>query len=125
VSHMTPWQDELGFIPHVPGAPEAINADSFEEDVLLSPVPVLVEFWAARCGPCRRMAPEMEAVAQRYFGRVRVFTLNVDEELPAAQRFGVHSVPATLLIVGGAEQARILGPTDRAALSALVADHVS
>jgi len=108
--------DELGFIPHLPGAPEAINADSFDEDVLASPVPVLVEFWAARCGPCRRLAPEMAAVREALKGRARVFTLNVDEELDAAERFDVRAVPATLLFIGGAERARLLGFHDRAAL---------
>ncbi|MES2464140.1 MAG: thioredoxin domain-containing protein [Armatimonadota bacterium] len=111
-----PWQDELGFIPHLPGQPEAINADSFEEDVLLSPVPVLVEFWAARCGPCRRLAPEMAAAAAELGGRARVFTLNVDEELEAAERFAVYSIPATLLFVDGVEKGRLLGIADRAAL---------
>lgn len=111
-----PWQDELGFIPHLPGQPEAINADSFEDDVLLAPVPVLVEFWAARCGPCRRLAPEMAAAAKTLGGKARVFTLNVDEELEAAERCGVHSIPATLLFVGGVEKARLVGVADRDAL---------
>jgi thioredoxin 1 len=104
-----PWRDEIGFIPHLPGEPEAINADSFDEDVIHSPVPVLVEFWAARCGPCRRLAPEMAAAAREFGGRARVFTLNVDEELEAAQRFGVLSIPATLLFVGGEEKGRLVG----------------
>lgn len=108
--------EESGFILHLPGQPEAINADSFDEDVLASPVPVLVEFWAARCGPCRRLAPEMAAAAQELGASARVFTLNVDEELPAAVRFNVHSIPATLLFVGGEEKARRVGVVDRAAL---------
>ena len=119
------WRDELGFIPHLPGAPEAINADSFDEDVLESPLPVLVEFWAARCGPCRRLAPKMAAVAEWFAGRVRVFTLNVDEELEAARRFGVLSIPATLLFVGGEEKGRILGLTDRDALVQLLRPHLN
>jgi thioredoxin 1 len=115
-----PWKDELGFIPHLPGAPEAINADSFDEDVLDAPVPVLVEFWAARCGPCRRLAPEMAAVAATTGDRARVFTLNVDEELEAAERFGVRAIPATLLFVGGEERARHVGVIDRRALMDLL-----
>jgi thioredoxin 1 len=111
-----PWQNELGFIPHLPGQPEAINADSFSEDVLLSPVPVLVEFWAARCGPCRRLAPEMAAAAAELGGRARVFTINVDEELEAAQRNGVYAIPATLLFVDGVEKERLVGAVDRLAL---------
>lgn len=120
-----PWRDEIGFVPHLPGLPEAINADSFDEDVLESPVPVLVEFWAARCGPCRRLAPEFAAVARERAGRVRVFTLNVDEEPDAARRFGVHSVPAALVFAGGAERGRLYGALDRAALLRLLAPHLN
>lgn len=108
--------NEIGFIPHRAGEPQAINADSFDEDVLDSPVPVLVEFWAARCGPCRRLAPELAAVATRLGGRARVFTLNVDEELPAAVRWGVSAIPATLLFVNGQEKGRIIGVVDQTEL---------
>jgi thioredoxin 1 len=117
--------EELGFIPHLPGHPEAINADSFDEDVLSSPIPVLVEFWAARCGPCRRLAPEMAAAAAELGERARVFTLNVDEELDAAIRFGVRTIPATLLFVGGEEKARLLGVADRSALVNLLRPFVA
>lgn len=116
MSVRNPWQDEIGFIPHRPGEPEAINADSFDEDVLQSPVPVLVEFWAARCGPCRRLAPEMAAAAAELGTSARVFSLNVDEELEAAVRFGVASIPATLLFMDGKEKARLMGVVDREAL---------
>ena len=118
--HSDPFGDERGFIPHLPGGPEAINADSFDEDVLQSPVPVLVEFWAARCGPCRRLAPEMAALQTELGDQARVFTLNVDEELEAAERFNVRTIPATLLFVNGRERARLVGFHDRNALRQLV-----
>ena len=120
---LTPWHDEIGFIPHMPGMPEAINADSFDEDVLESAVPVLVEFWTARCGPCRRLAPELLAVAEAFPGNLRVFTVDVDQELPAATRFAVHSVPQVLLFDSGAEVTRFVGITPRATLIKAVADH--
>lgn len=115
-----PWRDEIGFIPHLPGMPEAINADSFDEDVLTSPIPVVVEFWAARCGPCRRLAPEMSAAAAALGGQARFFTLNVDEEPEAAVRFGVLAVPVVLVFVRGEEKARQPGVSDRSTLVNLV-----
>ena len=104
--------------------PEAINADSFDEDVVFSPVPVLVEFWAARCGPCRRLVPELQSLADQFPGQVRVFTINVDEELPAAERFRVLSIPATLLFVGGEEKARLIGVVDRNQLAELLVPYL-
>ena len=119
-----PWQDEIGFIPHLPESPDAINSDSFDEDVLEADVPVLVEFWAARCGPCRRLAPEMAAVAAQLKSRARVFSLNVDDEPEAAARFKVLSIPTTLLFVGGREITRLHGVFDRADLLAALAPFV-
>lgn len=102
--------NETGFIAHRPGGAEATNSDAFDEDVLESPVPVLVEFWAARCSACRRLAPELAKLP------VRVFTLNVDEELPAAVRYGVLAIPALLLFADGQEVRRWVGTVDMAAV---------
>ena len=104
------FMDETGFIAHRPGGAEATNSDAFDEDVLESPVPVLVEFWAARCSACKRLAPELAKLP------VRVFTLNVDEELPAAVRFSVMAIPALLLFVEGQEVTRWVGSVDIAAV---------
>ena len=94
---------------HRPGVVEATNSDAFDEDVLASSGPVLVEFWAARCSACRRLAPQLEALAKEQRGRLRVFTLNVDEELPAAVRCDVLAIPALLLFDDGQEVARWVG----------------
>jgi thioredoxin-like negative regulator of GroEL len=104
---------ESGFLPHRPGLPEAINADSFDEDVLASPIPVLVEFWAARCAACRRLAPELSALGGR------VFTVNADEELPLAVRCNVTALPTVLAFSGGVERGRFVGLPNRAELLAL------
>lgn len=104
--------DESGFIAHWPGGAEATNSDAFDEDVLESAVPVLVEFWAARCSACLRLAPQLEALARERQGELRVFTLNVDEELPAAVRFDVLTIPALLLFREGQEVARWVGSVD-------------
>jgi thioredoxin 1 len=108
--------DEVGFIPHKPGGAEATNSDAFEEDVLEPTEPVLVEFWAARCGACKRLAPELERLAEEQKGQVRLFTLNVDEELPAALRFDVLAIPALLLFAQGKEVARWVGTIELAAV---------
>lgn len=115
--------EELGFIPHWPGGAEAINADSFDEDVCEASGPVLVEFWAARCGPCRRIAPELERLAKALGPRLRVFTVNVDEELDVAVRCDVLTIPATLLFIDGREVGRLVGETTKAALEDFLAAH--
>ena len=116
--------EEYGFIPHFPGAPEAINADSFDDDVLASPVPVLVEFWTARCAPCRRLAPELAAIQAEYAGRLRVFTLDVDQELPAAEKYGVWALPAILLFADGREIARRVGNSESGTLVSWLQIHL-
>ena len=107
---------ETGFIAHWPGGAEATNSDAFDEDVLEATVLVLVEFWAARCSACKRLAPELEMLAKENSGKLRLFTLNVDEELSAAVRFGVLAIPALLLFVEGHEAARWVGIVDIAAV---------
>jgi thioredoxin 1 len=108
--------DETGFIAHRPGGAEATNSDAFDEDVLESPLPTLVEFWAARCSACKRLAPELEALARENSRQLRLFTLNVDEELPAAVRFSVMAIPALLLFVDGQEVRRWVGSVEIAAV---------
>ena len=107
---------ESGFLPHWPGEPEAINADSFAEDVLEAPTPVLVEFWAARCAACARLSPVLGALARERAGAVRVFTVDVDAEPEAASRCDVRAVPAVLCFVGGRETGRRMGSVSRADL---------
>ncbi len=94
---------ETGFLPHRPGQPEAINFDSFDDDILQSDGPVFVEFWAARCAACRRLAPELARLG------VKVFMVNVDEELPLAVRCDVTSLPTVLAFLGGKERGRFVG----------------
>jgi thioredoxin 1 len=74
---------------------------SWEQDVLNSDVPVLVDFWAEWCGPCRMMAPTVDSVAQEYKGRVKVGKLNVDENNSTAMRYNIRGIPTLLLFKGG------------------------
>jgi thioredoxin 1 len=74
---------------------------NFEELVIKSPLPVLVDFWAEWCGPCRRLAPVVESVAAEYAGKVTVGKLNVDENPNAASKFQIRGIPAVLLFKDG------------------------
>ncbi|MCC7175529.1 MAG: thioredoxin [Bryobacterales bacterium] len=77
------------------------NDASFDNDVLKAEIPVLVDFWAEWCGPCRMMEPTISAIADDYAGRVKVGKLNVDENGGSAMRYGVRGIPTLLLFKGG------------------------
>ncbi len=74
-----------------------------------SPLPVLVDFWAPWCGPCRTVAPALERLSQELAGRLKVVKVNTDQEPALAQRFGVHGIPTLVLLTGGRERDRIVG----------------
>lgn len=86
-----------------------VTTDQFDEEVLQSSVPVLVDFWAVWCGPCRAIAPHLEAISQEYAGRAKVVELNVDEEPEIALRYGIQSIPTLLFFKDGKVQDMIVG----------------
>jgi thioredoxin 1 len=93
---------------------------NFEQDVLNSPQPVLVDFWATWCAPCRMMSPTVDTVAQQYAGRIKVGKLNVDENIEVASRYGIRSIPTLLLFKAGEIQEQLVGATSKDALSKLL-----
>jgi len=93
---------------------------SFETDVLNSDKPVLVDFWAEWCGPCRMIGPSVEAVAEEYQGKAGVFKMNVDENNVVPSNFGIRSIPTLILFKGGKEQERIVGAVSREALANVI-----
>ena len=99
---------------------KAIEDGNFESDVLGSDKPVLVDFWAEWCGPCRMIAPSVEAVAEEYQGKANVYKMNVDENMNVPQQYGIRGIPTLIVFKGGQEQERIVGAVTREAIAKVV-----
>lgn len=97
---------------------------AWDADVLNSDKPVLVDFWAEWCGPCRMMTPTIDALADDYAGRVTIGKLNVDENGGAAMRYGVRGIPTLLLFKGGQVVAQKVGATSKTDLQQLIESHL-
>jgi len=101
-----------------------VSDTSFEKDVLQSEKPVLVDFWAPWCAPCRMIAPTVEAVAEQYRGSASVVKLNVDENSSTSQRYGIKGIPTLILFREGREAERIVGATSKESLARLIEKHL-
>ncbi len=89
---------------------------TFEKEVLKSDVPVLVDFWAVWCGPCKAIAPTVEELAKQYKGKVKVAKMDVDEHQQVPQQYGIRSIPTLLLFKGGRVVDTIVGAVPRSKL---------
>jgi thioredoxin 1 len=100
---------------------------NFENEVLSASQPVLVDFWAAWCAPCRMLAPTVEAVAEKYHGQAKVVKLNVDENIDSSSRYGIKGIPTLILFRDGKEVERVVGVPSNAKdfLSQMLDKHVS
>lgn len=103
----------------------AVNDANFDAEVLKSSTPVLVDFWAPWCGPCRAVAPTVDAISQEFAGRLKVVKLNTDESGEVATRYSVTSIPTLMLFKGGEMVERVLGNRPKADLVAIVSRHLS
>lgn len=97
---------------------------AFDQEVLQSEVPVLVDFWAEWCGPCRMMGPTVDAVAEAYAGRVRVGKLNVDQNNATAMRYNIRGIPTLLLFKGGQVVEQRVGAVGRSDVEKMIEPHV-
>ena len=101
-----------------------VTDDSFEPDVLKADVPVLVDYWAEWCGPCKQIAPVLDLVAKEYQGRVKVAKINVDENQKVPAKFGVRGIPTLMLFKNGNLEATRVGALSKSQLTAFLDSNI-
>ena len=102
-----------------------VSDSSWESEVLGSDKPVLVDFWAAWCAPCRMLAPTVEAVAEHYGDTASVVKLNVDDNPSTAQRYGIKGIPTLILFREGKEVERVVGATSKESITRMIEKYVT
>ena len=101
-----------------------ITDQSFEQEVLQSETPVLVDFWAVWCGPCRMIAPTVEALATTYAGQAKFVKVNVDENQSTPARYNIRGIPTLLLFKSGQVQEQLVGAASRETIENLIKKHL-
>ena len=101
-----------------------LTDSSFDQEIRASQVPVLVDYWAEWCGPCKMIAPILEDVAKDYQGRVRVAKLNIDENPQTPPKFGIRGIPTLMLFKGGEVEATKVGALSKSQLAAFLDSHL-
>ncbi|MDX1320876.1 MAG: thioredoxin TrxA [Oceanospirillum sp.] len=97
-----------------------VSDASFDEDVLKADLPVLVDYWAEWCGPCKMIAPVLEEIAQEYAGKVKVCKLNIDENTDVPPKFGIRGIPTLMLFKNGNVEATKVGALSKSQLAAFL-----
>ena len=103
----------------------SVTDADFESTVLKSTKPVLVDFWAEWCAPCRMLAPTVDAISEQFNGSATVVKLNVDDNTSTAQRYGIKGIPTLILFSEGKEVERVVGATSKESIARMVEKHVA
>ena len=103
---------------------EAFSDASWETDVLSPKLPVVVDFWADWCAPCKIMAPTIEALARELDGRARVGKLNIDDNSVVSDRYGIQGIPTVMIFDGGEVKEQVVGVTSKEYLAELIDKHL-
>jgi thioredoxin 1 len=101
-----------------------VTDDNFESEILNSETPALVDFWAVWCGPCRQIAPSVEALAAEYKGQLKVAKMNVDDHQQVPQKYGIRSIPTLLVFKGGQVVDQIVGAVPKNKLEEAIKKHL-
>ncbi|MBK9159982.1 MAG: thioredoxin TrxA [Nitrosomonadales bacterium] len=101
-----------------------VSDATFDAEVLQSPLPVLVDYWAEWCGPCRMIAPILDEISKEYEGRLTVAKLNVDENQQTPQKFGIRGIPTLMLFKNGNIEATKVGALSKSQLTAFIDSHI-
>jgi len=97
-----------------------VTDDTFETEVLSADGPVLVDYWAEWCGPCKMIAPILDEIANEYSGRIKVAKLNIDENTGTPPKFGIRGIPTLMLFKGGSVEATKVGALSKSQLAAFI-----
>jgi thioredoxin 1 len=101
-----------------------LSDDSFETEVLQSSVPVLVDYWAEWCGPCKMIAPVLDEIAQEYEGKIKLAKLNIDDNPSTPPRYGIRGIPTLMIFKDGEVEATKVGAVSKSQLTAFIDSNI-